>query len=180
MSLETIDVRDLIGHPGTSRSQRLQGTLADLGTELARVLDDAPIRGDLLLESVVEGVLVTGIVSGTWHLRCARCLREVDAPFEVRVSEMFAPHPDEDADQYPIAADGSIDPEQMVRDVVGVELPFSPLCRPDCQGLCPVCGGDLNLGECPGHEQIEPRFAALSGLLSELQTIESERPNTER
>ena len=55
-----------------------------------------------------------------------------------------------------------IDPEQMVRDAVGVELPFSPLCRPDCQGLCPVCGGDRNLGECPGdHPSTDPRWAEL-------------------
>jgi uncharacterized protein len=180
MSLDTIDVRDLIGHPGASRVQRLHGTLAGLGTELARVPDDAPIVGDLLLESVVEGLLVTGTISGTWHLRCARCLREVEASFEVSVSEMFATQPDEDAEQYPIAGEGSIDPDQMVRDAVGVELPFSPLCRPDCRGLCPVCGGDLNLGECPGHEQADPRFAALSGLLAELQTMESDRPNHDR
>jgi uncharacterized protein len=44
-------------------------------------------------------------------------------------------------------------------------MPFSPLCRPDCLGLCPGCGGDRNLGECPGHETTDPRWAALEGLL---------------
>jgi uncharacterized protein len=53
----------------------------------------------------------------------------------------------------------------MVRDAVVLEMPFSPLCRPDCLGLCEVCGGDRNLGECPGHETTDPRWAALEVLL---------------
>jgi uncharacterized protein len=47
-------------------------------------------------------------------------------------------------------------------------MPFAPLCRPDCQGLCPVCGGNRNLGECPGHETLDPRFAVLADLLPDL------------
>ena len=67
---------------------------------------------------------------------------------------------------------GELDPDQMIRDAVGVELPFSPLCRSDCLGLCEVCGGDRNLGECPGHDAIDPRFAILSDLLLELPTTD--------
>ena len=71
---------------------------------------------------------------------------------------------------YVLDPDGELEIGQMLRDVIGVELPFSPLCRPDCQGLCPVCGGDRNLGECPGHTEVDPRWAALeqlAGLLDE-------------
>jgi uncharacterized protein len=57
-----------------------------------------------------------------------------------------------------------IEPGQMIRDVVGVQMPFSPLCRPDCRGLCEVCGGNRNLGECPGHDEVDTRFAVLSHL----------------
>jgi uncharacterized protein len=53
----------------------------------------------------------------------------------------------------------------MVRDAVVLEMPFSPLCRPDCLGLCPLCGGDRNLGECPGHEESDPRWAGLGALV---------------
>ncbi len=63
-----------------------------------------------------------------------------------------------------------MDPEQMVRDALGLELPFSPLHSPDCQGLCSVCGGDRNLGECPGdHPQIDPRWADLELVLQDLE-----------
>jgi len=165
MTLATIDVRDLVGHPGASREEELRGTVEGLGTELVRVRDDAEIQADLLLESVVEGILVSGRLSGTWTLRCARCLAEFERDFDVDVHELFVERPDEEADEYALDPEAGLDPDQMVRDAVGVEMPFSPLCRPDCLGLCEICGGNRNLGECTGHERIDPRFAALSELL---------------
>jgi DUF177 domain-containing protein len=164
VTLASIDVHDLVGSPGASRETVLRGTVEDLATELAQVPEDRPILADLLLESVVEGILVTGRLRGTWQLRCARCLTEFEAPFDIAVHELFVPEPDEEADDYPLDLDTGIDPDQMVRDIVGVEMPFSPLCRPDCLGLCPVCGGNRNLGECPGHEEVDPRLAVLSDL----------------
>lgn len=170
MSLEVIDARELMGQPGTSKTIALDGTLEGLGTEVAVVADDAPLHADLLLESIVEGIIVSGRITGTFHLRCARCLKEFDEPFAVDLTEMFVPAPDEDADDYPLDPEGFIDPEQMVRDIVGVELPFSPLHAPDCKGLCPVCGGDRNLGECPGdHPTTDPRWAELETLLEQME-----------
>jgi uncharacterized protein len=170
VSLEVIDARELMGQPGTSKAVELDGTLEGLGTEVAAVPDDAPLHADLLLESVVEGIIVSGRVTGSFHLRCARCLKEFDEPFAVELTEMFVPAPDEDADDYPLDPEGFIEPEQMVRDIVGVELPFSPLHAPDCQGLCPVCGGDRNLGECPGdHPTTDPRWAELETLLEQME-----------
>jgi uncharacterized protein len=168
--IEAIDVRDLLGQPGSSREVRVRGTLEDLGTELAGVPTDRPLEADLLLESVVEGILVTGRVRGSLQLRCARCLKDFEAPLEVDVSEMYVPAPDPDGDDYPLDPEGSVSPEQMMRDTVGVELPFSPLHSPDCLGLCPVCGGDRNLGECPGdHPQTDARWAGLDAVLDQLQ-----------
>ena len=166
--LNTIDVRGLLRHPGASREEPIRGTVDGLATELVRVPDDELVAADLVLESVVEGIVVSGHVGGTWLLRCARCLTEFDRPFDVTVSELFVPSPDEDADAYPLGPDGELDPDQMVRDAVGVEMPFSPLCRPDCKGLCEICGGNRNLGECPGHAEVDPRFAVLSDLFPDL------------
>ena len=165
-----IDVRDLLGQPGDSREVHVRGTLEDLGTEVARAGSDEPIEARLLLESIVEGILVSGRLLGTMHLRCARCLLEFTEPLDVEVSELFVAHPDSESDQYPLDPEGFVDPEQMVRDTVGLELPFSPLHSPDCQGLCAVCGGDRNLGECPGdHPQMDSRWGALDQVLDQLQ-----------
>jgi uncharacterized protein len=169
MTIKAIDVRDLVGRPGATRAEHVSGTLEGLATELARVQDDSPLDADLLLESLVEGILVSGRIAGMWTLRCARCLREFSEAFEVDVNELFVPRPFEDGDDYRLDPEGLIDPDQMVRDAVGVQLPFSPLCRPDCRGLCPVCGGDRNLGECPGHAEVDPRWAGLEELLAQLE-----------
>jgi uncharacterized protein len=168
--IAAIDVRDLLGHPGSSREIRIGGTLEDLGTELAGVPADRPIEGTLLLESVIEGILVSGRLTGRMQLRCARCLKDFDTPFDVAVTELFTPEPDPEGDDYPLDPEGSLDLEQMVRDAVGLELPFSPLHSPDCKGLCEVCGGDRNTSECPGdHPTVDARWSALDQVLDQFQ-----------
>ena len=171
MGLAPIDVHALLGHPGESRRHDVLGTIEGLATELVAVPEDAPLGGSLLLESVVEGILVSGSLTGTWTVRCARCLTERSQPFTVEVSELFVsdddPGGDLDDDRYALI-DESIDLDQLVRDAVGVEIPLAPLCRSECKGLCEVCGGNRNLGECPGHEVLDPRFAVLADLLPEL------------
>jgi uncharacterized protein len=163
VSIEPIDVRDLVGHPGLSRTVHVRGTLEDLGTEVATLKADEPVHGDLLLESVIEGILATGRLRSTFALRCARCLKDFEEDAHVEVHELFSSNPEGgDEDTYPLDAQGWLDPEQMVRDALGVELPFSPLHSADCRGLCSVCGGDRNLGECPGdHPEVDPRWADL-------------------
>ena len=162
--IEPIDVADLLGQPGSSRHHRAAWFVEGLGTELAGVRDDVPVEADLLLESLVEGILVSGTIRAEVAMRCARCLTGFERPCTVEVHELFVPEPEPDTDDYPLDPEGLLDPGQMVRDAIGIELPFSPLCRPDCQGLCPVCGGDRNLGECPGHVEVDPRWAALEQL----------------
>jgi uncharacterized protein len=162
--MRTIDVRDLVEHPGASRTVHLEEPVPGLRTELAGVPEDSPIAGELTLESVVEGIYVHGSVEGRFAMRCARCLREFERSFDVKMTELFAAAPGPE-DDYALADDLTLDPEPMVRDAVVLEMPFSPLCRPDCKGLCEICGGDRNLGECPGHPQRDPRWAALDTLL---------------
>lgn len=162
--MRAIDVRDLIEIPGASRTIRVDEPVPGLQTELAEVPEDVPIEGDLTLQSVVEGIFVHGRVSGRLAMRCARCLREFRREFAVEMGEVFVLEPGPD-DDYALDPDLSLDPEPMVRDAVMLDMPFSPLCRTDCLGLCEICGGDRNLGECPGHEDVDPRWAALGELL---------------
>jgi len=168
-----IDVRDLVGRPGVWRSAEVTGTIDDLATELAGLPADTPVTAELLLESLEEGILASGRLRGVLSLRCARCLTSFEQALDVEIRELFAPFPHEDADEYPLEPEGFLDPEQMIRDVVGVELPFAPVCRPDCRGLCGRCGGDLNLGECTCSEpDIDPRWAGLGELFEVLHRSE--------
>ena len=65
-------------------------------------------------------------------------------------------------EEYVLPAEGIIDLEPMIRDAVVLAMPFSPLCRPDCLGLCARCGGDRNLGECSCPPEVDERLAALA------------------
>jgi uncharacterized protein len=161
--MNAIDVRDLLEAPGASRRVTLEETFEDMATELARVLSEDPVRIEVLMESVVEGIVVSGPLSGRIAFRCARCLKDFSRQFRYEVQELFASGAAAGDDEYPIA-EGHIDLEPMVRDAVVLAMPFSPLCREDCLGLCERCGGDRNLGECQCGPEVDPRWAALGEL----------------
>jgi uncharacterized protein len=160
--MEPIDVRELVAAPGSSRRLRLAERLEHAATEMASVSE--PVQADLLLESVVEGILVSGPLAGRVRYRCGRCLKDFAGDFRAEVSELFAfEAPEDDADAYPLR-DETIDLEPMLRDTIVLSMPFSPLCRPDCRGLCERCGGDRNLGECSCAPRTDPRWDVLSTL----------------
>lgn len=161
--MREIDVRDLLAHPGSSTRGRIDEPLEGLHTELADLPADAPVQADLLLEGVIEGILVTGTLRAQLSLRCARCLKPFERRVDVPLREMFSARPEDDSDDYPLAPEGALDPEPMVRDALGVAMPFAPLCRPDCGGICERCGGDRNLGECSCADRVDPRWEPLQG-----------------
>jgi len=164
-----VDVRELLAHPGSSRTHRLDRSVDGIRLELAGMPEGAAVRGDLLLESVVEGVLVSGPLRGPLTLTCARCLTEFDGSFDVRVQELFvAPGREAGPDDYVVTSEGVIDLEPLVRDNVLPALPFSPLHAPGCLGLCERCGGNRNLGECScTDEPVDARWAALDVLFAD-------------
>ncbi len=77
------------------------------------------------------------------------------------------PEPDEE-DPFYITENHLIDLEAAIREYALLELPWQPLCQPDCQGICPTCGADRNTEECVcQNEASDDRFAALKALLKE-------------
>ncbi len=153
-------VGDLIGRPGQHR--RVEGRLPlQLKVGESKVADDALVTARL--EAVSDGILVNAKAQTVVDHQCARCLQEWSAVTEVEVVELFARRAGED--QPGIAPDLSIDLGPLVRDEVSLSLPADPLCRPDCAGLCAICGADLNMAPCAGHDD-DPAspFAALRQL----------------
>lgn len=149
---------------------------ARMGGELVAIEAGAPLELDLRLESVSEGVLVTGTVSGPTVGECARCLTALTGEVEIDLTELYA-YPDSATDETSEADEigrvgavrgqaDTVDLTQPVIDAIGLALPFSPLCRPDCAGLCLECGVPLATAE-PGHhhERLDPRWAKLANLL---------------
>jgi uncharacterized protein len=135
----------------------------DLGIEVIGVPPGSPIDLDLRLESVVEGVLVTGTAVVRLQGNCARCLDEISSEEEIDIQELFCyPGKETDDPEALRIEDELIDLEPVLRDAVVLDLPFTPLCRPDCAGLCPECGANLNRNPHHSHaEPIDPRWAGL-------------------
>jgi uncharacterized protein len=182
-----VDVRELLQQPGAHKHVVVRAPLRDLATPVASVPPDRPVTVDAEIESVVEGVLVTGTVRATALVACVRCLRQFDQELEVEVRELFALEPAEDEDEgYAVLPDDRLPLDTMARDALVLGFPAFPLHRPDCAGLCPVCGADRNsdgpararLADC-GHgdpEPIDPRWAGLADLRLSIQEEDDARP----
>ena len=171
-----LDTRELGRRPGSQRKQTLSAPApADLGIEVLRVPEGSPVDIDLRLEAVMEGVLVTGTARADLTGECARCLEPIGDDVEVDLQELFAY---EESDTATDAGDDDasrlegdlLDLEPLLRDAVVLSLPFQPLCREDCPGLCTECGA--RLADDPEHqhnEAIDPRWAALRGLADQTE-----------
>jgi uncharacterized protein len=158
MSALRIDVADLLTHPGARRPLQLEAALDDLGTPVARIVE--PVRLDLVLERVPDGIVARGELHARWEGECTTCLREVAADLTVGVAELYEPHPLEDGDTYPIEGH-EIDLEQLVRDALVLELPLAPVCeRADCAPA--EAPGVLVGADEPSAP--DPRWAVLSEL----------------
>lgn len=138
-----------------------------IGVELIAIQPGAPLALDLRVESVSEGVLVTGTMSAPTAGECSRCLIPLKGQVEVDLTELFA-YPDSiteattEDDEVGHVVDQMVDLEQLIIDAVGLELPFSPVCSEDCPGLCPQCGVSLAAEPDHQHDLIDPRWAKLA------------------
>lgn len=155
--------------PGSARTEtRTAPAPADLGAGMVHVPQGAEMRVDAQLEGVSDGVLVTATVTAPLAGECARCLEPFSSQLTVTFQELFsseaAPADAGDAagqDEYLLDGD-ILDLEPALRDAVVLELPLSPLCQPDCLGLCPDCGARLaDAGPDHGHASAGGPWAAL-------------------
>ena len=158
----TVDVRRLRRAVGTRWERQVSETIEDLAVSGSAVPPGALVEADLVLEGVFGGVSITGTVGAPWSGSCRRCLGVAGGVLAVPVRELFTPSGDGE-DTYPLDGD-VVDLEPLMRDAVLLELPVAPLCRPDCQGLCPICGADRNLARCACEPPRDERWAALDVL----------------
>ena len=156
-----LPVRDIVHHPGEMREHTLEASAPEKwGEGLVAVPEGEPVALDVRLESVHEGVLITGEAGTEYTGICSRCLRDITEGLEVEFQELFA-YPGEDEADFEVQ-DDHVDLETLVREAVVLSLPFQPVCQPDCPGLDPATGERLteNAGS-PQSEPLDPRWAAL-------------------
>jgi uncharacterized protein len=172
-----LDTRELGRSPGSTIAvSRTVPAPQDLSSELIGFPAGTELALTLQLAAVMEGVVVSGSVAGRATGQCGRCLTEFEREIRTHVTELFVynerPHhrkereqDDEELpeDQYELEGD-LIDFEPVLRDAVVPALPFQPVCRVDCPGLCSECGARLAEDPDHHHDVVDPRWAALQGL----------------
>jgi uncharacterized protein len=141
---------------------------AGFGFDFIGVAPGSDLTLDFRLESVSEGVLVSGTARAELTGECARCLDPLTSQLEVEFQQLYM-YPgneiDDEDDETGLLIDELADLEPVVRDAVVLALPLAPLCQEDCAGLCPECGARrADVGPDHRHETDDPRWAALRTL----------------
>lgn len=167
-----VHVAQLRRATGTRWNEQRQGRMEGLDCSGSCVPDEAMPGADVVLEAVLGGVSVSGTVTAPWVGACRRCLVPATGTLRLAVRELYTDEGDGE-ETYPLVGD-EVDLEPLVRDAVLLELPQAPLCRPDCQGLCPSCGVNRNEESCRCEAPRDPRWGALDVLRMPEGKVESE------
>lgn len=168
----TFNVAGLLGEPaGSSRTYALAGVMLDLGEDLEQA---DPVEGVVRVARTNRGVLVTGRLTTSLAERCSRCLRDIEVPLAIALEEEVLPSLDlvtgqpvdfgVEPDVARLTDHHELELEPLVREAIQLAEPIAPVCRPDCPGLCIVCGKELAEGSHDhGDEPIDPRLEGLRG-----------------
>lgn len=143
-----IHIGDAMKSPGTSYEFEFAQPWRAVDFAGDHVVMAEPVRvyGTYFAQS--DGIIVQGGLRTVARLVCSRCLRSFLRPLEFEFGEeYYQGPPDHEKEGYPFEGDW-IDLDEMVENNILLNLPLKKLCRPDCPGLCPVCGKDLSLGGC--------------------------------
>lgn len=175
-----LPVRDIERKPGEMREHSLEIPAPEKwGEGLVFVPEAEPLELEVRLESVHEGILVSGTVDTTATGVCGRCLIDIEEPVEVEFQELFA-YPGDEASDFDVQ-DDHVDLENLVRDAIVLSLPFQPVCQPDCPGLDPNTGERLT--ESPGDTEqtpVDSRWAALQQYTPDDGDAHRAAPKTEK
>jgi uncharacterized protein len=171
-----INVAPLLKQPlGTRVDQRIEESPIDPRGENAGLLDASIVDVDALVRATHTnpGVYFEGSVDAHVAAQCARCLTPIDTPVHADFAEQYYATAPVDTgvgvveaplDAKTIGSDFKIDLTPLLREELILATPVAALCRPDCAGLCPVCGEDLNERPHAHDEAIDPRWTALQEL----------------
>ncbi|RBY87126.1 DUF177 domain-containing protein [Blastococcus sp. TBT05-19] len=164
-----LDLRELGRRAGSMQElDRTAPAPAEWRVELIGVPEKADVRLQLRLESVMEGVLVTGELHVPVVGSCARCLEPIEDTLRLDIQELYAyegstTEATSEEDEVRRIEGDFLDLEPLARDTVVLNLPLAPVCTEDCAGLCVDCGERLDdLPADHSHEIVDARWAALA------------------
>jgi uncharacterized protein len=158
-----LNVGFLIKSPiGTRRDFNFDYEIIKLGDDL--ILEN--FHGIASFDHTQQGLLLRGKFEATAEMECVRCLDPFSQFLKWSFSELFAFNRDNITDSgLLVPEDAQIDLEPLLREYALLEFPINPVCKPDCKGLCPICGENLNQVNCGHQPEPDSPFAFLQGLI---------------
>jgi uncharacterized protein len=170
-----IDLSEIAGTVGMHAAQKIEQPCSpkEMGFDCT-----GPITGKLEISNTGTLLIITGEIETKVAFECSLCLEQFTVPVKTEIEEEFklekigdaiqAIPVDEDDLNAGMVTHNILDVGELARQNLLVALPIQPICRPECKGLCPTCGENLNVGECtcPPPEHESP-FAVLADLLDD-------------
>lgn len=170
--MSRIDLADIAGTPGERGRYAVSEEVP--ATESYEVL--GPVVGELEVENPGSLLLIRGELRAVVRVNCVRCLSLCECPLTMKVEEEYATAEtapdvltiDREEPETSAIANYVLDVSELVRQQLAVNLPMAQLCREDCQGFCPECGQNLNLGPCGcSRAPADSRWVKLADLLGQ-------------
>lgn len=156
-----LGIAELRRRPGNRYVVQRDVPVGEVATTTAAIPAPFEVTVDLVLESLSDGLTVTGHIDVPWAGECRRCLEPTTGVSTAEVLEVFKDRPDE-GDTHAIEGD-HVDLGPVVRDIAIMALPLAPLCREDCTGPAPE-EFPVTTADEPAEPPADPRWAALSEL----------------
>lgn len=164
-----INTAELLRRAGTERSVDVTVSPGELQLHDDRFDPSSVVQVQLHLESLTDGIVIRGTIVANWHGVCRRCAAPTGAELCCQVHELYQ-EVVTDPEAFELVGE-QLDLVPMVREILVLDAPSTPLCRPNCSGLCPHCGIDLNEASCScTTAEADPRWAALEQFKDTLGT----------
>lgn len=168
-------IGDVKKRAGRKSHEEIEENISFLHLYQEKILFADKIRASLDITNCDTEIIIEGKINTLLILTCSRCLEpfvyNLSANLRLecrnlsrlhRPSEIEAEAKESDEIKYFVEEDNYLDITQEVKESVIVNLPMKPLCKPDCRGICPVCGKNRNYEDCSCQkEDIDPRLAIL-------------------
>jgi len=161
-----INVAQLLKEPiGSTRSYEVDEYIGEKGT--------THVQGEVLLTHTNRSVLVQGTMTAHGKNTCSRCLEPADFSVSFTIADEYFPTIDivsglplpRNPDAFMLDESHVLDLTEALNQYLVMAMPMKVLCRPDCAGICPSCGQNLNTQSCSCTEQApDPRWSKLVSL----------------
>lgn len=170
-----LDLSELVKHKGSQVVHVVDELLPSPEGPVGRAV--SRVKGVLTFTNTGKHLSVEGRVSAEFEFVCSRCLkpfkRLVEADLEEKLPLALERATQEQLDECldgltPIWQEEVLDVGELVRQHFELAPPMAPLCKPNCKGICPTCGKDLNEGPCECKRPVDARLAQLQEIKEKL------------